>query len=45
MDLNPIPGAELQKLAAEATAISDAVVKRVEQLVEVKDVEEVPAKK
>ena len=43
MDLNPVIGADLQKLAADSTAISDAVVKRVEQLVEIKDVQEIPA--
>jgi hypothetical protein len=42
MDLNPVPGEELAKLAAQASQLSPAVVKRVEQLVEIKDVQEIP---
>jgi tripartite-type tricarboxylate transporter receptor subunit TctC len=43
MDLNPVFGEELTKLAAESTAISDAVAKRVQELVQIKDVQEIPA--
>jgi tripartite-type tricarboxylate transporter receptor subunit TctC len=45
MDLNPVNGEELAKLAAKASQLSDSVVKRVEQLVEIKDVQEIPAAK
>ena len=44
-DLNPIPGVELQKVAAETANISDDVRKRIENLVEIKDVTEIPGAK
>jgi tripartite-type tricarboxylate transporter receptor subunit TctC len=44
-DLNPVSGAELQKIAAETASISDDVRKRIESLVEVKNVTEIPGAK
>jgi tripartite-type tricarboxylate transporter receptor subunit TctC len=43
MDLNPIGGAELQKVAQDSVAIDDSVVKRVRELIEIKDLQEAPA--
>ena len=43
MDLNPIGGAELQKVAQASVAIDDAVVKRVRELIEIKDLQDAPA--
>jgi len=43
MELNPIPGAELQKIAQSSVAIDDSVVKRVRELIETKDLHEAPA--
>jgi hypothetical protein len=42
MDLNPVSGADLQKIAADSVTIDDAVVKRVRELIEIKDVQEAP---
>ena len=43
MDLNPVGGAELQKVAQASVAIDDAVVKRVKELIAIKDLQEAPA--
>lgn len=43
MDLNPVSGEELAKLAVKASQLSPSVVKRVQELVEIRDVHEIPA--
>ena len=44
MDLNPVSGEELQKVAAASVAIDDSVVKRVRELIAIKDLQDAPAK-
>jgi tripartite-type tricarboxylate transporter receptor subunit TctC len=43
MDINPVGGAELQKVAEASVAIDDAVVKRVRELIMIKDLQDAPA--
>ena len=43
MDLNPVGGAELQKVAQSSVAIDDTVIKRVRELIQIKDLQDAPA--
>ena len=43
MDINPVGGAELQKVAQASVAIDDGVVKRVRELIAIKDLQDAPA--
>ena len=43
MDLNPVPGAELQKVAQASVEIDESVVKRVRELIETKELQDAPA--
>ena len=42
-DVEDIGGAELQKIAEASVKVDDAVIQRVRQLVEIKDLQEAPA--
>ena len=43
MDLNPVSGAELQKIAQASVQIDDSVIRRVKELIAIKDLQEAPA--